>query len=261
MNFKKIFISSIICSMSFAINVFADTIECGNYTEDEYRYIVENTDSNDLDLTCSNGTLFADNYLLKVFTELNKLNNQPINNYSPQYYVYKLSITNYQQQNSYYCGPANVKQVVQYLNGSSASQDTYANYMGTNSTNGTYVYAVKNALNNYTSKTYNYVLGSNYTASSFSTLVKTRVSEKKPIILHANTSSLSLYNGTSLGHYITVNGHTLTAAFGGNTGIDNIYYVDTWYGNYGSGSVLGEHMDTTSNVFNTVNSSNRYIIQ
>jgi len=133
--------------------------------------------------------------------------------------------------------------------------------MGTTSANGTYVYAVKNALNNYTSQNYNYVLGSNYNSSTFSTLVKNKISSGKPIILHANTSSLSKYNGTSLGHYLTVNGYTYTAAFGGSTGIDNIYYVDTWYANYGNGSVLGEQMDTTSNVFNTVNSSSRYIIQ
>lgn len=259
MNFKRLLMFSTICALAFSTSVSADTNNnCGNYTDEEYDYIIKNTNPNDLDTTCSNGTLFTDEYLLGVENELDSLDENTI---QPRYYVTKLSITNYQQENGYYCGPANIKQVVQFLNGSSSSQSTYANYMGTNSTDGTYVYAMKNALNNYTSQSYSYVLGSNYTSSSFSTLVKNKISANKPIILHANTSSLTMYNGTSLGHYLTVNGYTYTAAFGDSTGIDNIYYVDTWYGSYGNGSVLGEHMDTTSNVFNTVNSSSRYIIQ
>lgn len=260
MNLKKLFIFSAICTLAFATNVSADTKKtCENYTAEEYNYIVKNTDPVDLDTTCSNGTLYTDEYLLQLENELDKsLINSSV---QPRYYVNKLSVTNYRQDNGYYCGPANVKQVVQYLNGSSASQSTYASYMETNSIDGTYVYAIRNALNNYTSQSYSYVLGSNYNASSFSTLVKNKITANKPIILHSNTGSLSMYNGTSLGHYLTVNGYTYTASFGGSTGIDNIYYVDTWYGSYGNGSVLGEHMDTATNVFNTVNSSSRYIIQ
>lgn len=257
---KKNLLIFAICIMSLIFNMSVNASECSDYTDMEYNYIIKNTDPADLNLNCSNGTLFTDEYLKNVNKELNDLNNVSTN-IQPRYFVYKLSITNYQQQNGYYCGPANVKQVVQYLNGSSASQDTYASYMGTTSSEGTYVYAIRNALNNYTSLTYNYVLGSNYNTTTFSKLVKTRVSENKPIILHANTSSLAMYNGTSLGHYLTVNGHTLTSSFGGSSGIDNIYYVDTWYANYGNGNVLGEHMDTANNVFNTVNSSSRYIIQ
>ncbi len=259
MNLKKLLIFSIICVLAFSKSVLADTNNnCEIYTNEEYDYIIKNTDPNDLDITCSNGTLFTNEYLLKIDDELESLSKNVI---QPRYFVSKLSITNYQQENSYYCGPANVKQVVQYLNGTSSSQSTYASYMGTNSTNGTYVYAIKNALNNYTSQNYSYVLGSNYTSSTFSTLVKNRISSNKPIILHANTSSLAMYNGTMLGHYLTVNGYTYTAAFGDSTGINYIYYVDTWYGSYGNGSVLGEHMDTATNVYNTVSSSNRYIIQ
>ena len=258
MKVNKIIICFIICMAVFSKNIYVDASNgCSNYTLEEYDYIVKNTAAEDLDLTCSNGTLFTDEYLQKVDDELDDALDNIV---QPRYFVSKLSITNYKQDNGYYCGPANVKQVVQYLNGSSSTQSTYANYMGTNS-DGTYVYAVRNALNYYTNQNYNYVLGSNYNSSSFSTLVKNKISSNKPIILHANTASLAMYNGTSIGHYLTVNGYTYTAAFGGNTGIDNIYYVDTWYANYGNGNVLGEHMDTTSNVFNTVNSSSRYIIQ
>lgn len=170
MNLKKLFVFSAICTLAFATNVSADTKKnCENYTAEEYNYIVKNTDPVDLDTTCSNGTLYTDEYLLQLENELDKsLINSSVQS---RYYVNKLSVTNYRQDNDYYCGPANVKQVVQYLNGSSASQSTYASYMGTNSTDGTYVYAIRNALNNYTSQSYSYVLGSNYNASSFSTLV------------------------------------------------------------------------------------------
>ena len=37
-------------------------------------------------------------------------------------------------------------------------------------------------------------------------------------------------------------------------------YCDTYYEDFGRGSVLGEHMDSTDNVFGTVNISGRYII-
>ena len=63
------------------------------------------------------------------------------------YVPIKLSVTAYEQEKSYWCGPANIKQVIQYINGSSSSQSTYASSMGTNSTDGTYVYKMVNELN------------------------------------------------------------------------------------------------------------------
>lgn len=258
MTFKKTVIFSTICILAFSTPVVANTNNnCGNYTNEEYYYILENTNSSDLDTTCTNGTLFTNEYLLKVNNELNTLNETTI---QPRYFSTKLSVPNYRQDNDHYCGPANIRQVVEYLNGNSENQEVYANYMGTNE-NGTYVYAMTNALNYYTLQSYSYILGSNYNSSTFSTLVKNKISANKPIILHANTSSLSMYNGTSLGHYLTVNGYTYTSSFSDNTGINNIYYIDTWYENYGNGSVFGEHLDTTTNVFNTISSSGRYIIQ
>lgn len=51
--------------------------------------------------------------------------------------VTKISIpgtfTMYQQINNYYCAPASVKSVLQYINGSSDSQSTIANGLGTTS--------------------------------------------------------------------------------------------------------------------------------
>lgn len=253
---KKNFLALIVCcSLCLTTNVYASCTDY--YSQDEINYIVENSEEEILDLQCSNGTLFTDEYLNIVNADKEAILSEQ--RLMPRYFVYKLDITNYEQQYWYYCGPANVKQVLQYLNGTSESQSTYASYMGTSSGVGTYVYKIVNALNHYSSKTYKYVLGNSYTKWEFSSLVASAVSNEKPIILHARTSSLNTYNGTDLGHYITVNGHTLTGSFG-DTGIYNIYYVDTYNNDYGNGSTLGEHMDTTEHVYNTVSVSGRYII-
>ena len=67
MNLKKLFIFSAICTLAFATNVSADTKKtCENYTAEEYNYIVKDTDPVDLDTTCSNGTLYTDEYLLQL---------------------------------------------------------------------------------------------------------------------------------------------------------------------------------------------------
>lgn len=52
----------------------------------------------------------------------------------------------YEQINRYYCGPATIKQAIQYITGSSASQETYGSNMGTNSEKGTYVYKMTQEL-------------------------------------------------------------------------------------------------------------------
>lgn len=254
MNLKKFFIATLVLSLTFTPKVFASCTDY--YSQEDYDYIVKNTDPNDLDLSCSNGTLFTDEYLNEVDENLS--NSDPIP--MPRYFVSKLSVQPHKQVNGYYCGPANIQMIVEYLNGSADSQYTYASYMNTDAQGETYVYQMVNALNHYTSKSYSYIQGNNYNASTFSTLVKNKIQENKPIVLHAYTASLYMYNGVGLGHYLTVNGYTYTSSFGDDTGINNIYYVDPYDKVYSNGNVYGEHMDTTSNVYNTV-AGERYIIQ
>lgn len=252
----SLFLVGIFAFLGFSKLVFADCTDY--YTEEEYNYIVTNTDPIDLDLTCSNETLFTNEYLTGVHNHLNSINSQAKKILSSKYLVYKLNVPNFRQQNNYYCGPANVKQVLHYLNGTSLTQNQYASQLGT--TTSTYVYKIRDVLNNNSTQTYSYTLGNNYNVSSFTNLVKTRTSQGKPIILHARTNSLYMYNYNDLRHYLTVNGHTLSAVWDDYNGIFNIYYVDTYYEDFGRGSVLGEHMDSTDNVFGTVNISGRYII-
>ena len=67
MKFKKLFTFTLLFSLIFAPNVFAD---CSDYSEEDYDYIVKNSDPSDLDLTCSNGTLFTDDYLMRIESAL-----------------------------------------------------------------------------------------------------------------------------------------------------------------------------------------------
>lgn len=224
-------------------------------------YLINNTSPEDLDLSKANGTIYTDEYLdelneayARVYKTANSLTRAGTN-----WVNRTLGVTTYKQDNNYYCGPANIKQVVQFINGSSESQSTYANRMGTNSSSGTLVYKMRDELNyrqSYNNYVYQQMNSSSYDA--FLNIVKGNIFygndttiKGKPIIIHAKTGSLYLYNGNNIGHYLTINGF--------HDGTKKTTYVDPWEKDYGRGSTLGQHQDTATNVFNTVSGS-RYVI-
>ena len=179
-----------------------------------------------------------------------------VSNVSPTsltYFVEKLDIPVYEQQKNYYCGPANIKMVVQYLEGSSDNQSVYANYMGTDSYQETNAYDMYRALNHYTSKSWVETWHYDLTTSSFANLVKSNIDSNKPLILNTVTTPLYVYNGVGLSHYITVSGYSYPASFGDSDWYQYLYYVDPYRANYGNGTTYGEHQDTVSNVFSSVN--------
>lgn len=133
---------------------------------------------------------------------------------SLNYFVEKLDIEVFKQEKDYYCGPANIKMVVQYLESSSESQSVYANYMGTDDAGESNAYDMWRALNHYTSRSWTESWYSEYSTSSFANLVKNNIDDNKPLILNARTKTLYMYNGVNLGHYITISGYTYTASFG-----------------------------------------------
>ena len=55
-------------------------------------------------------------------------------------YMRVLSVPTFEQANSYYCGPANTKQVCHYHNGSSLTQDQYAARLGTTTAGSSSIY-------------------------------------------------------------------------------------------------------------------------
>ena len=170
----------------------------------------------------------------------------------------QLSVPAYQQERGYWCGPANIKQVIQFINGSSSSQSTYANSMGTNSSDGTYVYKMAQELNSRQSKfTYAYEYVS-FGLNDLKDRILRNITQDKPIILHAHTQYLYMYNGTNLGHYLTLSGYWFDTTAPGPQAAPRAYYVDPYYLDYGRGSVYGTHSDTMQNILNSV--TNRYII-
>jgi hypothetical protein len=62
-----------------------------------------------------------------------------------------ISVPSYEQQTSYWCGPATVKQILGYINGSSSSQSYYASKLGTTKA-GTDFSLVDNVLDQHQSK-------------------------------------------------------------------------------------------------------------
>lgn len=246
------------CTLN-VINV--DAAELNNETATDYA--IEQASPDDIDLSSDNGTIYTDEYLNELEEAYSRVKEVADSNCVTRagicWMSRTLSVNTYQQENGYYCGPANIKQVVQYINGSSASQSTYANRMGTNSSEGTYVYKMRDELNyrqSYNGYVYQQMNSGSY--NTFMTIVKGNIFygddtevKGKPIILHAKTASLYQYNGTNLGHYLTVNGYDDVTK--------KITYVDPWNANYGRGTTLGQHTDSDTNVFNTVSGS-RYVI-
>ena len=109
------------------------------------------------------------------------------------------------------------------------------------------------ALNHYTSKSWVETWHYDLTTSSFANLVKSNIDSNKPLILNTVTTPLYVYNGVGLSHYITVSGYSYTASFGDSDWYQYLYYVDPYRANYGNGTTYGEHQDTVSNVFSSVN--------
>lgn len=135
--------------------------------------------------------------------------------------------------------------VLKQIDGTSPTQSTLGNSMGTNSSVGTYVYKITNELNNRQSKfTYAHQLISTQTAMK--NALYASIGYNAPAILHARTKSLVMYNGTDLGHYLVAE----TVVEKNVDGVlDEVGYVDPWYKDYGKGSVFGKHFDSASNIF------------
>ena len=126
-----------------------------------------------------------------------------------------LLVTTYKQPNSYYCGPASSLIAISGWNGTgnvsgstdAAKMDTLAGEMGTNSTDGTAVYRVRQGLNNYVPNgqyKYSYYLGSTLTDLTFRSYLYNSLAYGRVPLLHAKTGALSYYNGHNTGHYIAV---------------------------------------------------------
>jgi len=121
--------------------------------------------------------------------------------------VTKISIpgtfTMYQQINNYYCAPASVKSVLQYINGSSASQSTIANGLGTTS-DGTSPTKIAPYLNQ--KQSFYYARFANPSQTDMcDKLYATITGPKKPCLMSIVNISGSNWHYSTGGHRLVIN--------------------------------------------------------
>ena len=164
---------------------------------------------------------------------------------------------NHQQINNYYCGPACLQIVLEQITGTSQNQSTLGAAAGTNSTDGTYVYRMRNTLNSRQSE-YIYAYSQVSSVSSLQNKLDASFSDNAPVIFHAKTGSLAMYSGNNLGHYLV--GHTLYQTSEPEA---QVMYNDPFSKDYGQGkgNVYGTHTDTISAFYDALTKwGNRYLI-
>ncbi len=127
-----------------------------------------------------------------------------------------LSMTHAYQQTNYWCGPATAHMTVLHETGSWISQQTYANYMGTDVTGQTYVEDLRRGINHYGG------LGCAVVWSGFDhARVRRHINQGRCVPINVRVDFLP-YWGTSAawGHYSPIKGYTS----------DGYYIHDSWKG-------------------------------
>lgn len=123
-----------------------------------------------------------------------------------------IAVPSYKQTTSYYCGPATIKQVVQFLKGSSLAQSSYASQLGTTSSAGSDFSLVDNVLNNnQTKKTF--VYGNIGTYDNWANRIKTSLTNNYPVVLDLKItpSYMPKYTRNIAGHILNVSGVNTTS--------------------------------------------------
>jgi len=187
------------------------------------------------------------------------------------------------QEKYYWCGPASAQEVLDYDWGylstkSKYSQSFLADKMGTNSTDGTYVYKLTNALNQYEYSSFLWVyyqISSDETTAANDLYLKTKedISGYEGLVYHTNTYPYYGYDvwgeryglvgyfdpyskaGHSTGHYVVGYGYIQE-----DSGKHRVSYLDSYDGNYGWGTILGRHTIDARNMATCVIYNAQYII-
>lgn len=125
--------------------------------------------------------------------------------YDPDNVYYILSVPVYEQINSWYCGPATVKQVVQYLKGSSKTQAQYAQALGT-TTSGTDLNNIPEVLNSEIGSRWPYATFSIGSYGNWTDKIVYCASRGIPVVLNINTTSVPAIPYNSSGHFVNTSG-------------------------------------------------------
>lgn len=143
--------------------------------------------------------------------------------------TYTMNVPSYPQENSWYCGPAVVKQLVQYYRGVSSSQASYAANMGTTQRDGTMIGQMQAMLNRTCGGTQWDLAYSPSAARFYSMISYGAITSKIPAVLLLNTT-----NSWEFGYY--VNGHYVNTSGYNNSGL-RIRITEPWSGGtHGAGN-------------------------
>lgn len=164
------------------------------------------------------------------FYEMQQERKKNINDVRGLYpYSKTLSVPCFQQENGNYCGPASVKEVIQYKTGSSLSQSAYATQLQTNVYGpGTVKENVPVVLNSNLGSSV-YTITNTNTLATWRYMVEHNININYPVVLDINTAGTSMPYSTT-GHFLVVAGFLYDST---NTYIDSVYVADphpTFYG-------------------------------
>lgn len=122
-----------------------------------------------------------------------------------------IAVTHFSQKNGHYCGPATVKQVVHWINGTSESQDYYAEELGTTSA-GTNMTDIDDVLNDCIDEQH-YVYSSIGTQTQWMDKIRSSIYNDRPAVLDINTIQLykeDKFPYDTRGHFVNVSGYSTT---------------------------------------------------
>jgi len=195
----------------------------------------------------------------------------------------EISIPLRRQERYYWCGPASAQEILDYDWGylstvSKYSQSFLASKMGTNSTNGTYVYKLTNVLNQYKRSNFLWVyqqISSDETNASNDLYLKTKsdVSDYEGIVYHTNTypyygkdvwgeryGLIGYYDPYGYSYHRTYHYVVGYGYLERSNGEHMVKYLDTNSANYGFGNPFGRHTVDARNMATCVIYNARYII-
>lgn len=127
-----------------------------------------------------------------------------MSNYDPSR-IYILNVPVYRQETGYWCGPATVKQVLQFINKTSSSQQYYADKLGT-TTSGTDMTVIPSVLNNHQSRN-TYVMTKVIHQSNWSMYLRESTRNRVPVILDIKVLSEDGWPYTTAGHFLCTTGY------------------------------------------------------
>ncbi|MFJ7953979.1 C39 family peptidase [Lysinibacillus sp. NPDC096418] len=116
------------------------------------------------------------------------------------------SVPYFKQAYSYYCGPATVKQTLQFINGSSNTQDTIASGIGT-TTDGSNLANMVTYINKNQSK-HSYMVHSSPDEDLIRGIPEYAVRNGSPAILRLKIAKGGNWTYTSSGHYMNMSGYS-----------------------------------------------------